>query len=127
MSVVPTSMWADQGGQGAITLYALDRYVETQNREARKQLAITMAPVTPAIVEPPNEPLPSSIIKTLPSIARPSAAGAQKVLGGGTCSRLQTMGDDTTNWMCRLGDWVSANPLLAIGLIAGTYVATRGK
>lgn len=126
MSVVP-SINPNQGGQGAVTFYALDRLVEQQNIQARRALAITMAPITPAIVEVPRESLPSTIIKTLPSIARPSAAGASKVLGSGTCDRLVSRELGAANWLCALGDWVNSNPLLAMGLIAGTYLVTRGK
>lgn len=127
MAVIP-SVDPRTFGQNGITLYALDRY-ERQVAQGQEELAAAMAPVTPAIVQAPATTLPSTIIKQLPTIAAASAGGAARTLGAGRCDRLQSRDIEvsTSNWLCALGAWVSAHPVMALGLVAGTYVMARGK
>jgi hypothetical protein len=111
-------------------MYSLDKYIQEQNAQASAALSVVMAPIVPKIVSPPKESIPASIVKPLPAIVTPSTTAAGAVIeSAGRCAQQQAreMEDVGRDWMCRLGDWVAKNPLLAVGVIAGTYVVTRGK
>lgn len=119
-----TAGWADQGGQGAFTMYALTDPPILTSPHFSRPLTVALTPAIPVIVEPPLKPMPSTIIKALPSMSVPSAPLAA---AGIKCGGMQVELDNRTSWLCRLGEWVSDNPLLAAGIVAGTYAVANGK
>ncbi len=72
----------------------------------------------PSIVNPNTTVLPANAVESyLPSIVRGGAAGLLAGSGCGTTVE-QVYGTDEPGVLCRIGEWVNSNPVLAWGVVA---------
>jgi len=135
MAVIIPQITADQQGQGAITFYGFGKSMPTIKyiaiQEAKQGAPLVQAaltPVFPQMVTAPPTPLPAQLTIPLPSMTPGQVTPGTGMNCMASKGAMNTGEDDGTgNWMCRLGEWVDTNPLLAVGVIAGVFVMAHGK
>jgi hypothetical protein len=111
-----------------ITQREIDAYLSSTTAQMKAALDLVITPVEPQIVQRPKKPLTNHLIAPLPVMTPPSAAGAVQVLGHGTCGVNYTLEDGhPPMWICTLGPWVSAHPVLALAVVVGTYMVVGGR